>query len=131
MIDKNKKIIQKTKEEVFEEIKKLSEQANQSTSHQKDMFKDLGDDDIDTTFDINILNDTANPEEAYKLYYNIRRVLIDNLPKGKSNKKLREKIYDEKNLFLNRGYDKNEAGIRGMDGRQTYINLMQEAENRL
>ncbi|MBS1684122.1 MAG: hypothetical protein JSS76_05175 [Bacteroidetes bacterium] len=127
MADKKKIKAPKTKEEIFDEIRKLSEQADDSTSHQVDMFKDLGDEDIDSTFDTRILNDTANPDEAHRLYYNIQRVLIDNLPKGDEHKKLRQKIYDEKNLFLSRGYDKDAFGIRGRDGRQTYIGLMQEA----
>lgn len=117
----------KTKEEIFAEIKRLSEQAEQNTAHQVDMFQTLGDEDIDKTFDINVLNDTADPSKAHKLYYNIQRVLIDNLPNGAEHKKLRQKIYDEKNLFLNRGYDKDAFGIRGSDGRQTYINLLQQA----
>lgn len=39
----------------------------------------------------------------------------DNLPQGIENKKLREYIYAEKNLFLKEGFE------TGRDGRQSYI----------
>jgi len=43
-------------------------------------------------------------------------------------KKLRDYIYYEKSLFLNRGQDKDEYGIRGSDERMTYIdNFLQVA----
>jgi len=47
--------------------------------------------------------------------------LRNNLPQGKKNEKLRRYVYDEKSLFLNRGKEKDDRGIRGSDERQTYI----------
>jgi len=111
-----------SKEEILDEIKKLTERAKETSSQQIDLIPaNLGDEDIDLNFDPVLLKDTTNPEESYRLYYGIRRLLMDNLPSGKANKKLRQMIYDEKNLFLNRGIDIKDSGIRGSDGRQTYI----------
>ncbi|KAA4632824.1 hypothetical protein F3B51_28810, partial [Bacteroides ovatus] len=42
-------------------------------------------------------------------------------PKGAENKKARDLIYEEKNTFLTRGYRKDVRGIRGADGRMSYI----------
>lgn len=68
-----------------------------------------------------------DPEEKYNLYYNgIRKVLMDYLPKGSSFKVERQIIYDEKNVFLNRGKAKNKFGYRGSDGRMTYNEDMNE-----
>lgn len=113
-----------SKSEILDEIKKLAERAKETSSHQLGLIpnEDLGDEDIDTGFDIAVLKDTANPDESYRLYYGMRRLLMDNLPKGKKNKKLRQYVYDEKNLFLNRGAAIKEDGTRGSDGRMTYIN---------
>ncbi|RZK28079.1 MAG: hypothetical protein EOO61_22555, partial [Hymenobacter sp.] len=110
-----------TKEEIIAEIKQLSERAQETGSQQLDLIPaELGDEDIDLGFDTALLQDTANPEESYRLYYGIRRLLMDNLPPGKPNKKLRQAVYNEKNLFLNRGEDIKPNGVRGSDGRQTY-----------
>jgi hypothetical protein len=76
--------------------------------------------------------DVANPEESYKLYYQIQNILKNNLPKGLDNatKKLREDIYEEKNVFLNRGKFKDANGIRHSDGRMTFIDpFLTEALN--
>lgn len=43
------------------------------------------------------------------------------LPPGKDNKKGRNYIYEEKNTFLTRGHRKDKQGIRGADGRMTYV----------
>lgn len=122
MANKSKKSSSKSKEEIIKEIKELSDRAKQTSSHQLDLIPtELGDEDIDLGFTPDQLKDTSDPEESYRLYYGIRRLLIDNLPTGPNNKKLRQMIYDEKNLFLNRGIDIKDNGIRGSDGRQTYI----------
>lgn len=123
MKSKEKKDEKMSEEDIRNEIRALAKRADESSNHQMDLFTNqkLGDEDIDIGFGSQILMDTPNPEESYKLYYGIRRLLIDFLPKGETNKDLRQKIYDEKNLFLNRGKDKNINGIRGSDGRMTYI----------
>ncbi len=106
----------------IEEMRKLVEESNRlSEGKQLSLLPlaELGGEDIG--FDISLLKDTADPDTSYRLYYTIRRILMDNLPSGKKNKKLRQMVYDEKNLFLNRGKQINERGIRGSDGRQAYI----------
>lgn len=68
------------------------------------------------------LGNIDNPEKKYEVYYKgINRLLRKHLPSGKENKKAREYIYEEKNVFLTRGKRKNKLGIRGADGRMGYI----------
>lgn len=69
-----------------------------------------------------------DPEEKYNLYYKgIRRVLLTYLPKGSEWKEARDLIYDEKNIFLNRGKKKSDNdGVRKSDGRMTYQPIMNE-----
>jgi hypothetical protein len=72
---------------------------------------------------------SENPEEKYLTYYNgIGKILKKYLPKGPEFKESRNLIYDEKNIFLNRGKKKsdNENGIRKSDGRMTYQPVMNE-----
>ena len=66
---------------------------------------------------------SADPEKSYKLFYQIQSILKNNLPKGSdaATKKLRKDIFEEKNIFLNRGKFKDANGIRHSDGRMTYI----------
>lgn len=110
-------------EDIMKEIKMLAEKSKETSSHQLDLLKDvdMGDEDIDTAFNVDRLDGTADPTLSHTLYYTMRRMMMDNLPKGKKNKKLREYVYNEKSLFLNRGIDKADNGIRGSDERQTYI----------
>lgn len=121
---KTKKTSSHSHEEILDEIKQLSERAKETSSHQLGLIpnEDLGDEDIDIGFDVSRLKDTADPNESYRLYYGMRRLLMDNLPRGKKNKRLRQYVYDEKNLFLNRGMAIKDDGTRGSDGRMTYIN---------
>ncbi len=71
-----------------------------------------------------------DPERKHELYYKgIQKLLRENLPDGKSNKKLRRVIYDEKNLLINRGKRKNKKGIRGSDGRMAYKGDLETALN--
>lgn len=124
----------KSQEEILEEIRLLSKRADEGAGQPISLFEagtDLGDEDIDLVFDASIItNDTANPDKSHRLYYSIKRLLETNLPKGQQNKQLRQLILDEKNLFLNRGIQKDKNGIRGSDGRMTYIpNFLEEAFN--
>lgn len=121
--NKPKKNQQKTEDEILAEIKALSEKAQTFTSPQLDLpnAENIGDEDVDSSFDASILSDTANPDESHRLYYTMRRMMIDNLPKGKENEKLRRYIYDEKSLFLNRGKDKDANGVKHSDERMAYI----------
>jgi hypothetical protein len=68
------------------------------------------------------LGDIDNPEKKYDVYYNgIRKLLMEELPSGKSFEEARRLIYDQKNILINRGKKKNSQGIRGSDGRMAYI----------
>lgn len=69
-----------------------------------------------------------SPEEKYNIYYlGIRRILMRYLPKGPEYSMERQFIYDEKNIFLNRGKRKSDNnGTRGSDGRMTYQPVMDE-----
>ncbi|OUJ69072.1 hypothetical protein [Hymenobacter crusticola] len=73
------------------------------------------------------IQDEQKPDTSHKLYYSLRRILMDNLPSGSKNKEARQMVYDQKNLFLNRGKDKDGRGIRGSDGRQAYIHYLEVA----
>jgi len=68
------------------------------------------------------------PTEKYELYYNgIRKILTRYLPKGKHNEQYRQIIYDEVNVFLNRGKTKDvKTGKRGSDGRMAFNKDMLE-----
>ena len=124
MANIKKKESERTDEEILAEIKMLSQKAQENRATQLDMLNDLklGDEDISNSFDKSIFSDTADPDESHRLYYTMRKIMIDNLPKGKNNLKLRRYIYDEKILFLNRGKLKDDFGRRGSDERMAYIN---------
>lgn len=113
--DEEKKKKQQKKEEIDRILKAAdSGKEMQLGLHTKD-FSFL--DGVEDKF----AKDLQNPDESYRLYYSIRRLLMEYLPKGKENKKARDLIYDQKNLFLNRGKAKGSDGLRGSDGRQAYI----------
>ena len=65
-----------------------------------------------------------------RLYYNVvNRLLRKYLPKGDTYKDARDLIYEEKNTFLTRGHRKDAQGIRGADGRMSYISDINELVN--
>lgn len=69
-----------------------------------------------------VLEQIDDPEAKFELYYKVvNRLLRKYLPKGEENKKARDLIYEEKNTFLTRGHRKDERGLRGADGRMSYI----------
>ncbi len=68
------------------------------------------------------LGNIDNPDKKFDVYYRgINRLLKKHLPKGKENKKARDYIYEEKNVYLTRGKRKKKDGTRGGDGRMGYI----------
>lgn len=68
------------------------------------------------------LGNIEDPEKKYDIYYKgIQKLLKKHLPKGTQNKTARNYIYEEKNVYLTRGKRINKAGIRGADGRMSYI----------
>jgi hypothetical protein len=117
------KNLKQTEEEIRDQIKALSKKADELSGQQLNLLSniEIGDEDIDSAFDLSKLDQSANPTESHRLYYGMMGMLKNNLPKGLENKKLRQFIYDEKNLFLNRGEQIKEDGRRGSDGRMTYI----------
>lgn len=126
-INKKEKL---SEEEIIAQIKLLSEKAREISGAQTGLFDgfDIGEEDLDTSFNQSILNDTADPDKSHRLYYTMRSAMMRNLPKGNENKKLRKFIYEEKSLFLNRGKDKNHDGIKNSDERMAYIgNFLQVA----
>lgn len=68
------------------------------------------------------LGDIDDPERKYDIYYRgISKLLLKHLPEGKSYKKARDYIYEEKNTYLTRGHRIDEKGIRGADSRMGHI----------
>ncbi|MDZ4713196.1 MAG: hypothetical protein SGI89_12850 [bacterium] len=68
-----------------------------------------------------------NPPHKHELYYRgIMKLLRTHLPKGNNQKKAREFVYEEKNVFLTRGFRKNRRGYRLADSRMTYLSDAKE-----
>ena len=112
----------KSREEILADIRGLSEKSEKAAqARQNELFDDLKlDEEVDgltTTF----LKDVADPDASHRLYFGMRNMMVRNLPKGPENKPLRQHIYDEVNLYLNRGKQKDARGIRGSSGQMTYI----------
>jgi hypothetical protein len=121
------KIGQGLPDEKYREMLELLQKAQETTGQQ--LAIDANDGSLKQINEIRELIDKNidDPAEKYELYYNgIQKVIKKHLPKGKSFKKYRDIIYDEKNVFLNRGKAKDEKGIRGSDGRMTYNEDMKE-----
>lgn len=118
----NRKSTRQSQEDIRDEINRMSKEGDKKgAGKQSKLFddEDLGEEDIG--FDEGLLNDIANPDLSYDLYYGIWKFMKDNLPKGKDNEPGRRYIYDELNLFLNRGKHINAKGKRGSDSRMAYI----------
>lgn len=102
-----------------EEIRRMCEEADKNNERQLDFLNEL------PTFDDEelkeLLGNIQNPSESYRLFYSIRRILMDYLPKGKENEALRNMVYEQKNIFLTQGKHKDLRGIRGGDGRMALI----------
>lgn len=113
MNKKNTKINQSE----LDDIKKLSDEADKTKGFQLSFLKEF--EDEETIFEV--FSDIQDPDAAYRVYYSIERMLKDNLPKGDDNKKIRDIVREEKNIFLNRGKRKDTKGIRHSDSRQAYI----------
>lgn len=117
------------REDVIEDIRRLQEQAEKNRVDGKQLELEMspeGETDEDA-LDDNALEDIQDPQKAYDLYYAIRRELMEGLPSGEENKELRQFVYDEKDLYLNRGKEKDEDGIRGSDGRQALLSHLTTA----
>jgi hypothetical protein len=63
----------------------------------------------------------SDPENMYNMYYlGIDKLLKKYLPQSPFYKEDRERIYEEKNTYLTRGYRIRPNGRRGADGRMGY-----------
>ncbi len=77
-----------------------------------------------------VLEQIDDPEAKYNLYYNvIHKLLRKHLPRGDKYKDARDYIYEECNVFMTKGHRKDKRGIRGADGRMSYIPDMNELVN--
>lgn len=115
-------LTKKSREDILAEIRGLSDKSDQAAqARQNELFDDLKlDEEVDgltTTF----LKDVADPDASHRLYFGMRNMMVRNLPKGPENKPLRQHIYDEVNLYLNRGKQKDARGIRGSSGQMAFI----------
>lgn len=136
-MSKKKETEIKSKEDILADMKKLSEQVKQNVASQQSLNLDaeLGDEDLDTTYEKAAPNLIANPDLSHRLFYTMQQMMINNLPRvdnrkpmtperKKSNdtiKRFNAKIFAEKSLFLNRGKEVDKNGRRGSDQRQSYI----------
>lgn len=85
---------------------------------------DLG---LEDMFDDLFLEESQNPSEAHSLYYSIQGIMKSILPIGDQFKSLRKEVYEEKNIYINRGNKRDEEGIRGSDGRMGYLHHLRVA----
>ncbi len=110
-----------SRQEIHDEIRRMAEQADEKGQQGK-LFddEDLGEDELgggDTSY----LQDVADPDFSYQIYYGMWKLMKDNLPKGKDNERGRRYIYDEVNLFLNAGKHLDSMGKRSGDSRMALI----------
>lgn len=114
---------QKRHQEKLELLQKVK------SSKENQLVVDFDDDSLKEVNQVKeLLNKSFDdPDEKYELYYKgIRKALMKYLPSGPSFKQERDIIYDEKNIFLNRGKAKDARGIRGGDGRMAFNDDMHE-----
>lgn len=123
--EKKKKLQEQRDREKMEILAKADEIKNQTF-----VFDNTGELALKKEIEDLSIEPVDNPEERYEIYYKIvNRLLRKYLPRGKENKKARDLIYEEKNTFLTRGHRKNAQGIRGADGRMSYIADIRELIN--
>jgi hypothetical protein len=127
MDKKSKKVSPPLSEQDMERLELLQK------SHEKrgkQLFVDVENGNLNEVNELRELlgKKSENPEEKYRIYYTgIMTLLKKYLPKGREFQKGRQLIYDEKNVFLNRGKKKSDnGGIRKSDGRMTYQPVMSE-----
>ena len=127
MKSENKKAIEGLSEQDREALE-LLQKANEKRGMQLRIDSKTGDlTEIDELRAL-VGRQVEDPEEKYNIYYKgIGNVLKKYLPTGKEFEIGRRLIYDEKNIFLNRGKRKSDNnGIRKSDGRMTYQPIMGE-----
>jgi hypothetical protein len=109
--------------EFLGEVRRILEEAEKLSPKTMNIL--FEDDELKDIIDKSI----QNPDEAYNLYHRrMNKLLRENfypLMEGKENLPNRQLIYDQKNLLLNFGKDKDNKGIRGSDGKMTTTERMQ------
>ena len=125
----NNKQEQDEQERLFQEkLKRMSDEAETSAEAKQTNFDFSEEEGEDEPFRPEFAGDVQNPKESYELYYTIRRLLMQGLPRGEKNKDLRQFVYDEKNLYLRQGIDRPKDGsIVGADSRQSRLQFLREA----
>lgn len=112
-------------------LKQLSDDAQQEAEGRPGAFAFPPEEKAqDEPFGAEFAGDQHNQKEAYDLYYAIRRLLMQGLPRGdeEEKKKLRQMVYDEKNLLLRDGVDRPAGGgTIGADSRQGKPSLARAA----
>ncbi|MEM6288517.1 MAG: hypothetical protein AAF845_15370 [Bacteroidota bacterium] len=114
----------KTDDKHVDDVRRLNEEWEKAkrTGRQLGLGLPAGEAEAEDPDGQRVPSDVENPEVAYDLNYTIRRELMNNLPEGPRWKKLRDYIYEEKNIYLRGGKKKAEAknGVIGADSRITY-----------
>lgn len=106
------------------QVKSWSDQAEESRKEGRQLGLGIPDEDEVSAEEMTAeaVASQQNPNESHRLYYAIQAILRKHLPPGGGeNERLRRVVYDEKNLYINRGNAIDENGIRGSDGRMGYI----------
>ena len=109
-------------------LKRLADEADANATGRQlglglpDDISSPGSGEDEDPFAPELAGDRENPTESYDLYYAIRRLLMRGLPTGIDNQKLRQEIYDEKNLYLRGGIPRPVDGTPvGADSRQAIL----------
>jgi hypothetical protein len=114
-------------QEFLDKLRRMSDEAEANAEGKQGAF-DFSDETDEEPISIGVFQDAQNPEEAYDLYYAIRRMLMRGLPSGEENRELRQMVYDEKNLFLRSGIARPLDGRPvGADSRQGFLSLMRDS----
>lgn len=116
-------------ERLFQEkLKRMSDEAEANAEAKQSSFDFSEEESEDEPFKPELAGDLQNPKESYDLYYAVRRLLMQGLPTGENNKKLRQFIYDEKNFYLRHGIHRPDDGSTiGADSRQSRLQFLREA----
>lgn len=127
-LEEEKKLLSEKQKQQEEEADELLRRSKEGTGMQ--LKFDLQSNELKEVDELRELlgKQFENPDEKHQAYYmGIQKVLIRYLPSGKAFEDERRLIYDEKNVFLNRGKKKSDNnGVRGSDGRMTFQPVMNE-----
>mgnify|MGYP006434169147 CR=1 FL=1 len=130
-MSKEKETDRELDESFIQEIRELARKGEKAKKEEDQQLEiepqDEDDLELEDMIAESVLEETQNPDEAHSLYYSIRESMKAHLPRGEQFKDLRDQVYEEKNIYINRGNKKDEAGIRGSDGRMSYLHHLRVA----